>query len=69
MRSEKDIRQKAKEINPSAYVSFDKLYQNNNYRVIVIKKNTHKSFIVPNLDAPDLDDKLKEAIDFVIAHQ
>ena len=64
--TENEIRQIAKEIDPHVYISFERLYQQNNvYRIIAIKKSTYSSFIVPDLNAPEITDKLKKSIEYI----
>ena len=64
MRTEKDIRKIAKEMNPSVYISFDISYSDRTYTILAIRKNTHYSFSVPNLDSPEVEKGLERVMKY-----
>lgn len=65
MRTQNEIRDIAKKINPTVYISFDVLYRDRDgdlNRIIAVKGNEWYSFKVPNLDSPKVEKGLKEVL-------
>lgn len=62
MRTIYDIRELAKKINPTVYISFDMLYSENSCRIIALRGNEVHTFEVPNLDSPDVEEKLNDVL-------
>ena len=62
MRTIYDIRELAKKINPTVYISSDILYRENLCRIMALKGNEVHMFEVPNLDSPDVEEKLNDVL-------
>lgn len=62
MRTIYDIRELAKKINPTVYISSDILYRENSCRIMALRGNEVHTFEVPNLDSPDVEEKLNDVL-------
>ena len=62
MRTIHDIRELAKKINPTVYISYDMLYRKNSCRIMALRGNEVHTFEVPNLDSPDVEEKLNDVL-------
>ena len=62
MRTIHDIRELAKKINSTVYISYDMLYRENSGRKMALRGNEVHTFEVPNLDSPDVEEKLNDVL-------
>lgn len=56
------IRELAKKINPSVYISIDRKYNGGSCKIIAIRKNEWYALTVSSLDSPDIEEKLRQLL-------